>query len=70
MLKADGAGETGYARCGLLVVAVSEDEQGALAETRHGLPPARGGPEPPSAGDACEASPEEARRLFRPPISA
>jgi D-amino-acid dehydrogenase len=65
-LAEDGGGETGYARCGDLRVAVTEDELGhfgalvaALGErrARHGYP---------TAEDVREISPDEARALFPP----
>lgn len=63
-LAEDGGGDTGYARCGDLRVAVTEDELPAfralvalLAERRaeHGLP---------TAEEVAEISPDEARALF------
>lgn len=65
-LAEDGGGETGYARCGDLRVAVTEDELehfGALVaalgerRARHGYP---------TAEDVREISPDEARALFPP----
>jgi D-amino-acid dehydrogenase len=59
-LRADGAGDSGYAMCGALTVAVAEDEVGKLERLR----PAGAGPEGPVA-----ISPERARQLF-PPLAA
>jgi D-amino-acid dehydrogenase len=65
-LAEDGAGDTGYARCGDLRVAVTEDELepfGALItilgerRARHGYP---------TADDVREIKPDEARALFPP----
>jgi D-amino-acid dehydrogenase len=66
LLKADDAGETGYARCGLLIVAASEDEREPFAIMRRRLLPDRGRQGRPSEEDLYEVSPEEARRLFPP----
>ena len=66
LLKADEAGETGYARCGLLVVAASEDEREPFANMHRRLLPGRGRQGRPSEEDLYEVSPEEARRLFPP----
>ena len=65
-LKADGAGDTGYARCGLVVAATGEDEAAAFAAGRDRIlarQRARGAPAPE---DLREISPDEARRLFPP----
>ncbi|MGH6917440.1 MAG: NAD(P)/FAD-dependent oxidoreductase, partial [Geminicoccaceae bacterium] len=60
-LAAEGAGDTGYAVCGSLTVAVSDDELVALEQVRAGLGRS------PSAREACtELSPEQARDLFPP----
>ena len=65
-LAEDGGGDTGYARCGDLRVAVTEDELepfGALIaildarRARHGYP---------TADDVREIKPDEARALFPP----
>jgi glycine/D-amino acid oxidase-like deaminating enzyme len=65
-LGEDGGGDTGYARCGDLRVAVTEDELehfGALVaalgarRARHGYP---------TAEDVREVSPDDARALFPP----
>jgi D-amino-acid dehydrogenase len=65
-LAEDGGGDTGYARCGDLRVAVTEDELdhfGALVailgerRVRHGYP---------TADEVREIAPEEARALFPP----
>lgn len=68
LLKAEDAGETGYARCGLLAVAATKDEREPLAAERAqilrhnltGVPP---------DDDPREVSPEDARRMF-PPLAA
>jgi D-amino-acid dehydrogenase len=65
-LKADEAGETGYARCGLLVVAVSEDEREAFAQARTQIFGRQEQRRLPSREDLHEVSPDEARRLFPP----
>ena len=65
-LTAHGAGDTGYARCGLLLVAASDDEiepfekaraQILARQQRRGLP---------SKSDLHELTPEQARALFPP----
>lgn len=65
-LAAHGAGDTGYARCGLLLVAAGDDEiepfekaraQILARQQRRGLP---------STSDLHEVMPEEARALFPP----
>jgi glycine/D-amino acid oxidase-like deaminating enzyme len=66
LLKSDGAAETGYASCGVLVVAASEDEREAFAHARRRLLHGRGEQGRPSEEDLREVSPEEARRLFPP----
>jgi D-amino-acid dehydrogenase len=57
-LAAEGAGDTGYAVCGSLTVAVSDDELAAFEQVRASLR---------SQADGCtELSPQEARALFPP----
>jgi D-amino-acid dehydrogenase len=65
-LQADEGGDTGYAQCGQMIVAVSEDEQEAFdrakrlifsRQTQRGMP---------SAEDLYEVSPREAQTLFPP----
>ena len=65
-LRDDQPGETGYARCGKLVVAVSDDEIEAFQRARRLIferQQRRGLPKP---GDLQEISPDEARELFPP----
>ncbi|MGH7308731.1 MAG: NAD(P)/FAD-dependent oxidoreductase [Candidatus Rokuibacteriota bacterium] len=65
-LAGEQAGDTGYARCGKLVVAVSDDEIGPFASARRIIferQRARGWPTP---ADLCEATAAEARELFPP----
>jgi len=65
-LEIDRAGETGYARCGYLHVAVSEDERGLLEAELTALR-RRGEGVPPSPHDSPrEVSPDAARRMFPP----
>ena len=68
-LAADQAGETGYARCGLLVVAAAEDEWDAFAAARTTIFDRREQRRTPSDEDLSEVSPVEARRMF-PPLAA
>ena len=65
-LRADGAADTGYARCGLVLAATGEDEAAAFAAGRDRIlarQRARGTPAPE---DLREISPDEARRFFPP----
>ncbi|MGE3537115.1 MAG: NAD(P)/FAD-dependent oxidoreductase [Candidatus Tectimicrobiota bacterium] len=65
-LQADQSGETGYARCGQLVVAVSEDEQAPFERARRlvlGRQERRG---QPSTTDLYELPGHEAQALFPP----
>jgi D-amino-acid dehydrogenase len=65
-LRDEQAGDTGYARCGKLVVAVSDDEIEPFARARRIMlerQQRRGLPKP---GDLHEISAEEARELFPP----
>lgn len=68
-LEADAAGETGYARCGLLLVAAGEDEHRDFAAVRARLLARRGGGGAPSGDDLREVLPDDARRMF-PPLAA
>ena len=68
-LRGEQAGETGYARCGKLVVAVSEDEVEPFARARRIIferQRARGLPKP---ADLHEVTATEARELF-PPLAS
>jgi glycine/D-amino acid oxidase-like deaminating enzyme len=65
-LSAEQGGDTGYAQCGKLVVAVSDDEIEPFAHARQiifGRQRARGLPKP---GDLHEVTAAEARELFPP----
>lgn len=68
-LEADGAGETGYAKCGLLVVAATQDESSAFAAARAQIFERRERRGDPRREDLHEVSPAEARRMF-PPLAA
>ena len=59
-LAAEGAGDTGYAVCGSLTVAVSDDELAAFERVRAGLRRRSG------AEGWSELAPEQARALFPP----
>jgi glycine/D-amino acid oxidase-like deaminating enzyme len=65
-LRSDRAGETGYARCGLLAVAVSEEERPAFERARAHILTRLGARGLPSRDDLREVSPRDARRLFPP----
>src|SRR5687768_13832849 len=68
-LSAEQGGDTGYAQCGKLVVAVSDDEIEPFARARQIIferQRRRGLPKP---GDLHEVSAAEARELF-PPLAA
>lgn len=69
LLREDGAGETGYAQCGLLVVAAGEDERSELEWARARVLGGRGRTGAPPEEDLHEVSPAEARRMF-PPLAA
>ena len=69
LLKTDDAGETGYARCGLLVVAATGDERAAFAAARAQILDRRDRSGLPSDDDLRDVLPEEARRMF-PPLAA
>jgi D-amino-acid dehydrogenase len=63
-LEAAGAGETGYTRCGQLIVAVSEDELKPFEKTKQVVFARQKRRGTPSADDLYLVSSEEARRLF------
>ncbi|MEX2147544.1 MAG: FAD-dependent oxidoreductase [Candidatus Rokuibacteriota bacterium] len=65
-LAADQGGDTGYAQCGKLVVAVSEDEIEPFARARDIIFERRRARGLPSAGDLHEVTAAEARELFPP----
>jgi D-amino-acid dehydrogenase len=61
-LAAEGAGDTGYAVCGSLTVAVSDDELAAFEQVRAAV----GRRSRTHAQGCSEVSPEQARALFPP----
>ena len=63
-LRADEAGDTGYAPAGQLIVAVAEDEDAAFATARERIFARRRGCPPPK--DLAEIDAQTARRLFPP----
>lgn len=65
-LRADRAAETGYAQCGLLAVAVSEEESPAFERARAHIFARQAKRGLPSPDDLREVSPRDARRLFPP----
>jgi D-amino-acid dehydrogenase len=65
-LGADGAGDTGYARCGLLLVAVSDEEEQAFAGARRRILERRDRHGHPPETDLHEVPPADARRMFPP----
>jgi D-amino-acid dehydrogenase len=65
-LASDGAGETGYARCGMLVVAAAEDERAPYAAARAQIFRRREQRDAPREEDLHEVSPADARRMFPP----
>jgi D-amino-acid dehydrogenase len=65
-LAADGAGETGYDRCGMLLAATGEDEREAFLEAKRRILGRQAAAGAPSADDLREMPPDEARRLFPP----
>lgn len=65
-LRADEAGDTGYARCGVLVVAVSEDERQEFAAARTQIFGRQRDRGLPAQEDLHEVSSAEARRMFPP----
>lgn len=65
-LASDNAGETGYARCGKLTVAVSEDELAAFAQANRQIFERQRRRGYPSEKDLYPISSQEARELFPP----
>jgi glycine/D-amino acid oxidase-like deaminating enzyme len=65
-LRAEQAGETGYAVCGQLIVAVSDDEVEPFAEARRHVFERQRRRGQPAPEDLHEVSPENARALFPP----
>src|SRR5262245_31167214 len=59
-LRAEQAGETGYAVCGQLIVAVSDDEAEPFAEARRHVFDRQRGRGQPAPEDLREISPEDA----------
>jgi D-amino-acid dehydrogenase len=68
-LQSEQAGDTGYARCGRLVVAATEDEIEPLACARRIVFERQRRRGKPSIEDLHEVSPAQARELF-PPLAA
>ena len=65
-LRGEQAGDTGYARCGRLVVAATDDEIEPLARAKRLVFERQRRRGTPSAEDLREVSPAEARELFPP----
>ncbi len=63
-LESEGAGDTGYAVTGELIVAVDDDELDAYAEKKRVIDERQHGCGLPSVEDLHEVSPAEARDLF------
>jgi glycine/D-amino acid oxidase-like deaminating enzyme len=63
-LQADDAGDTGYAQCGQMIVAVSEDEHEAFERAKRLIFSRQRQRGTPSAEDLHEASASAARTLF------
>jgi len=63
-LKADGAVDTGYARCGLVLAATGEDELAAFAAGRDRILARQRSRGTPAPEDLREITPDEARRFF------
>jgi D-amino-acid dehydrogenase len=63
-LEADQAGETGYAQCGQLIVAVSEDEYAAFERAKQLVFARQQRRGRPSADDLHEVSADKAKELF------
>ena len=63
-LKAEQEGETGFAICGLMIVAVSDDELEPFEIARRHIFSRRSRQGRPSAEDLCEISSDEARSRF------
>lgn len=68
-LRGEQAGDTGYARCGQLVVAATEDEIDSFARAKRIVFERQRRRGKPAPDDLCEISPAEARALF-PPLAA
>src|SRR5882672_2814598 len=68
-LRGEQAGDTGYARCGQLVVAATDDEVEPFARAKRIVFERQRRRGRPSADDLHEISPAEARELF-PPLAA
>jgi D-amino-acid dehydrogenase len=65
-LQADQGGDTGYAQCGQMIVAVSEDEYEAYEHAKRLIFSRQASRGMPSPDDLHEVSPREAQRLFPP----
>ena len=65
-LRDEQAGDTGFARCGKLVVAVSDDEVEPFGQARRIIFERRQRRGRPKPDDLHEISPEDARELFPP----
>ncbi len=65
-LRSDGAEETGYARCGMLVVAASRDERDAFARARAVILGRQGLQGAPASDDLRLVSGDEAQKMFPP----
>jgi D-amino-acid dehydrogenase len=63
-LQADDGGDTGYAQCGQMIVAVSEDEQEAFERAKRLIFARQRARGIPSATDLLEVSASEAHTLF------
>jgi glycine/D-amino acid oxidase-like deaminating enzyme len=66
LLADDDAGETDFARCPMLLVAVDEAEEALLAKRRSLIFERQARLGAPAPEDLCEIKPEEARRFFPP----
>jgi D-amino-acid dehydrogenase len=63
-LQVDQGGDTGYARCGQLIVAVSEDEYELFERAKRLIFSRQARRRMPSTDDLYEVSPSQAQRLF------
>jgi D-amino-acid dehydrogenase len=63
-LTAEGAGDTSYARCGMLLVAATHDEMRAFKEAQSAILARRARLGSPAASDLYAVSSREARALF------
>lgn len=63
-LESEGAGDTGYAVCGELIVAVDDDELDAYAEKKRVIDARQAARGLPTAADLHEVSAREAQELF------